>query len=68
MVSFSIFINGRPRGKFKGSGGLRQGDPLSLFLFALVVDVMGRLINKAKDCNVLHSCIVARDKVKVLHL
>ena len=52
-VSFSVFINGRPRGKFNGSKGLRQGDPLSPFLFTLIVDVLSRMIDKAKDCNEL---------------
>ena len=28
-VSYSVLINGRPRGKFRGFEGLRQGDPLS---------------------------------------
>ena len=46
-VSYSIFINERPRGKFRGSRGLRQGDPLSPSLFTLVVDVLGRLKDKA---------------------
>ena len=30
-VSYSIFINGRPKGKVKGSRGLRQGDPFVYF-------------------------------------
>ena len=68
LVSFSIFINGRSRGKFKGSRGLRQGNPLSPFLFTLVVDVLGRLIDKAKESNVLRGFIVGRDKVEVSHL
>ena len=67
-VSYSIFINGRPRGKFKGSRGLRQGDPLSPFLFTLVADVLGRLIDKAKDSDAIHGFFVGRNKVEVTHL
>ena len=67
-VSFSVFVNGRPRGKFKGSRGLRQGDPLSPFLFTLVADVFSRLIDKAKVCNVIRGFSVGRDKVEVSHL
>ena len=67
-ISFSIFINGRLREKFKGSRGLRQGDPLSPFLFTLVVDVLGRLIDKAKYYNVLRDLFVGKDEVEVSHL
>lgn len=42
-------INGCPRGKFKSSRGLRQGDPLSPFLLTLVADGLGRLVDKAKE-------------------
>ena len=67
-VSFSFFINRRPQGKFKGSRGMRQGDPLSPFLFTWVVDVLGRFIDKVKDYNVIRGFIVGRDRVEVLHL
>ncbi|XP_062089071.1 uncharacterized protein LOC133795633 [Humulus lupulus] len=67
-TSFSVFLNGRPRGKFKGSRGLRQGDSLSPFLFTLVVDVLGRMIDRAKSSLAYRGFTVGSDGVDVSHL
>lgn len=66
-ISFYILINGRPHGKFKVNKGLRQGHPLSPFLFNLVVDVLGRLIDKSKVMNLIQGLHVGREGVEISH-
>ncbi|GJX62158.1 RNA-directed DNA polymerase, eukaryota, reverse transcriptase zinc-binding domain protein [Tanacetum coccineum] len=46
--SFSICLNGEMHGFFKGGRGLRRGDPISSYLFTLIMEVFSLLIDKNK--------------------
>jgi hypothetical protein len=45
--TYSININGVMKGFFGSKQGIRQGDPLSAFIFILVMELLTRMINDA---------------------
>ncbi|KAL0302139.1 UNVERIFIED_CONTAM: putative ribonuclease H protein [Sesamum calycinum] len=48
---FSVCINGNPYGFFKGSRGLRHGDPMSPFLFVMIMEVLQLMLQQLIEQN-----------------
>nr|GEW81642.1 hypothetical protein [Tanacetum cinerariifolium] len=70
-VSFSINVNGDSCGFFKAKRGLRQGDPVSPYLFTIIMEVFNLMIKRqisldkrfkyhwgCKEIGITHLCFV----------
>jgi hypothetical protein len=67
-VSYSILINGEPHGLIKPSRGLRQGDPLSPYLFLLCAKGLHHMIKQAEQHKQLQRVALCRNGPKITHL
>ena len=70
-VRFSVLVNGSPTGFFQSSRDLRQGDPLSPYLFVIVMEAFSCLLKRAVSGGFLSPCSVQGRRgegVQVSHL
>ncbi|GJU74026.1 RNA-directed DNA polymerase, eukaryota, reverse transcriptase zinc-binding domain protein [Tanacetum coccineum] len=67
-TKFSISVNGERVCYFKGGRGLRQGDPISPYLFTLVMEVLNLLIKKNIEEHVDFKYHYGCNSLKITHL
>ncbi|GKV44307.1 hypothetical protein SLEP1_g51499 [Rubroshorea leprosula] len=66
--SVSVMINGSPTREFRVSKGIRQGDPLSPFLFLIVAEGLNGMVTAASEKQLYKGVKVGTDDIMVSHL
>ena len=67
-VKFSVRLNGHLLDSITPSRGLRQGDPLSPYIFLLVADGLSTIINKEISTGQLKELHISRNVPGISHL
>ena len=67
-VSYSLLVNGEPQGFICPSKGLREGDPLSPFLFLFCVEGLNALLSIATSEGDIRGYSICRVGPRISHL
>ena len=67
-VSYSILVNGDPKGLINPTRGIKQGDPLSPSLFLLCTEGLHGLIKKDAGAKEINGFSICKRGPKLTHL
>ena len=66
-VSYSVLINGEPKGTITPTRGLRQGDPISPYLFLLCAEGLTAMLNREEGKGQISGVSVCRGAPRISH-
>ena len=67
-VTYTIMVNGEQKGYIKPGRGLRQGDPLSPYLFLICAEGLSALLRNAERESLIHGISICRGGPRLSHL
>ena len=67
-VTYSILVNGKPKGLITPSRGLWQGDPLTPYLFLYCAEGLNALLSNAATRGEIRGFSLCRNRPKLTHL
>ena len=67
-VSYSILVNGEPKGNIYPTRGIRQGNPLSPYLFLLCSEGLNRMLQQAATNKSINGYSLCKNGPRITHL
>ncbi|KAL8112353.1 hypothetical protein AgCh_019886 [Apium graveolens] len=67
-VSYSFIYNVEIFGNIKPRRGLRQGDPISPYLYIMCVEGLSAIIRRNEAAGLIHGCVIAMEAPSISHL
>ena len=67
-ITYSILINGEPQGNIRSSRGIRQGDPLSPYLFLFCSEGLNGLLNQEVSLGQIGAYSLCKNGLKISHI
>ncbi|KAJ0548291.1 putative RNA-directed DNA polymerase [Helianthus annuus] len=67
-ASSSVLVNGAPTFLFRCEKGMRQGDPLSPFLFLVVMEALSCMFNSARNAQLIKGIATPNNGPVITHL
>lgn len=57
-MQYSILINGKAKGRIKPSRRIRQGDPISTFMFVIAMDYLSRILQHLEERHKIKGVVI----------